>query len=306
MIRMTLPALALLVSAQTFSPQLPAAIPATDAPVAEAFTLRWSDMYTGSGAPALAGQKYTVHYTGWLRDGTQFDSSRDRNVPLQFVQGRRQVISGWEAGFEGMKVGGRRRLFIPHQMAYGDKGSGKVIPPKAELIFDVELLGVEDVPETPAAADLLLAWNDTETKMMALMKAIPEDKYDWRPAPGQRSIREVFIHAAAGSRLMLGIADKSLAGDTLQARIKVNEALEKQPLPKDKVLELLTDCFGQVRKTLTPMRAGTLAADATFFGTPTTRRGVYTAMTAHLAEHLGQLIAYSRANGIAPPWLSGQ
>jgi hypothetical protein len=306
MIRMTIPALALLLSAQTFSPQLPAPIPAVQSPVAEAFTLRWSDMYTGTGTPALAGQKYTVHYTGWLRDGTQFDSSRDRNVPLQFVQGRRQVISGWEAGFEGMKVGGRRRLFIPHQMAYGDKGSGKVIPPKAELIFDVELLGVEDVPETPAAADLLLAWNDTETKLMALMKAIPEDKYDWRPAPGVRSIQEVLIHAAAGSRLMLGIADKSLVGDAIPARHKVNLELEKQPLPKDKVLELLTDCFGQVRKTLTPMRAGTLASETTFFGTATTRRGVYTAMTAHLAEHLGQLIAYSRLNGITPPWSTGE
>jgi peptidylprolyl isomerase len=91
-----------------------------------------------------------VHYTGWLRDGTKFDSSRDRSTPFTFVQGRRAVIPGWDAGFEGMRVGGRRRLFIPYQLAYGEKGRNS-IPPKSALIFDVELLDVKDAPPAPAA-----------------------------------------------------------------------------------------------------------------------------------------------------------
>jgi peptidylprolyl isomerase len=90
---------------------------------------------------------FVVHYTGWLRDGTKFDSSRDRGTPLRFEQGKRRVIPGWDAGFEGMRVGGRRRLFVPYQLAYGEKGRGP-IPPRAELVFDVELLGVE--APTPA------------------------------------------------------------------------------------------------------------------------------------------------------------
>src|SRR5450432_3283496 len=81
------------------------------------------DVEIGTGAPAVAGKRYKVHYTGWLRDGTKFDSSRERPEPFQFVQGRRQVIAGWEAGFEGMKVGGKRRLIVPYQMAYGERGS---------------------------------------------------------------------------------------------------------------------------------------------------------------------------------------
>ena len=108
----------------------------------ELAALRYIDITPGTGAPAAAGKRYTVHYTGWLKDGTKFDSSVDRNEPLDFVQGRRQVISGWDMGFEGMKVGGKRRLLIPYQMAYGEAGTGP-IPPKADLIFDVELLSVQ-------------------------------------------------------------------------------------------------------------------------------------------------------------------
>ena len=101
----------------------------------ELFSLKYIDIQQGEGAPAAAGKEFTVHYTGWLRDGTKFDSSRDHNQPSKFVQGRRMVIAGWDTGFEGMKAGGKRRLFIPYQMAYGEKGVGP-IPPKAELIFN--------------------------------------------------------------------------------------------------------------------------------------------------------------------------
>jgi peptidylprolyl isomerase len=90
-----------------------------------------------------------VHYTGWLTDGKKFDSSHDTmpngapRTPLAFPQGSRRVIAGWDLGFEGMRVGGRRRLFIPYQLGYGEAGRPP-IPPKAELIFDVELMAVAD------------------------------------------------------------------------------------------------------------------------------------------------------------------
>src|SRR5215813_3155159 len=121
----------------------------------DAATLRWIELKAGDGPAAQPGQEYTLHYTGWLHDGTKFDSSVDRGKPFVFVQGRRQVIAGFDIGFAGMKVGGKRRLFLPHQLAYGEKGRGK-IPPKAELIFDVELLGVKDVEGGKEAAELLL------------------------------------------------------------------------------------------------------------------------------------------------------
>src|SRR3954454_19087027 len=98
-------------------------------------TLRMIEMKVGDGAAAAPGQEYTLHYTGWLRDGTKFDSSVDRGKPFVFVQGRRQVISGFDIGFMGMKVGGKRRLILPYQLAYGEKSRGK-IPARAELIFD--------------------------------------------------------------------------------------------------------------------------------------------------------------------------
>ena len=113
--------------------------------------MRYIEVSAGTGKLAEPGKVYVVHYTGWLKDGTKFDSSRDRTEPLSFEQGKRKVIPGWDAGFEGMRVGGKRRFIIPYQLAYGEKGRGK-IPPKAELIFDVELMDVKDPPPDPAAA----------------------------------------------------------------------------------------------------------------------------------------------------------
>jgi len=115
------------------------------------YSMRYIETVVGTGARAEPGKVYMVHYTGWLHDGTMFDSSRDRPEPLSFEQGKRKVIPGWDAGFENMRVGGKRRFFIPYQLAYGEKGRGK-IPAKADLIFDVELIDVKDpVPETAAA-----------------------------------------------------------------------------------------------------------------------------------------------------------
>jgi FKBP-type peptidyl-prolyl cis-trans isomerase FkpA len=100
------------------------------------------DLVLGNGAEATAGQKVTVHYTGWLTNGTKFDSSKDRRDPFVFSLGRGQVIKGWDQGVQGMKVGGKRKLTIPPEMGYGSRGAGGVIPPNATLVFEVELLGV--------------------------------------------------------------------------------------------------------------------------------------------------------------------
>jgi FKBP-type peptidyl-prolyl cis-trans isomerase len=104
--------------------------------------LAYSDKKVGKGPVAKAGQNVSVQYTGWLPDGTKFDSSRDRNEPFGFPLGGGQVIKGWDEGVAGMRVGGRRLLVIPPDLGYGAAGSGP-IPPNSILVFDVELLAVK-------------------------------------------------------------------------------------------------------------------------------------------------------------------
>lgn len=99
-------------------------------------------LQNGDGAEAKAGQTVSVHYTGWLTDGTKFDSSVDRGQPFGFPLGAGRVIKGWDEGVVGMKVGEKRRLTIPASMGYGARGAGGAIPPNATLVFEVELLGV--------------------------------------------------------------------------------------------------------------------------------------------------------------------
>ena len=101
------------------------------------------DLQVGNGAEAAAGQYVSVHYTGWLTDGTKFDSSKDRGDPFEFPLGAGHVIRGWDEGVQGMKVGGSRKLTIPSNLGYGPRGAGGVIPPNATLVFEVELLGTE-------------------------------------------------------------------------------------------------------------------------------------------------------------------
>ena len=105
--------------------------------------LQYQDVAVGDGAEAAQGQVAVVHYTGWLTDGTKFDSSRDRGSPFSFPLGAGQVIAGWDEGVAGMKVGGRRKLLIPASLGYGEMGAPPVIPPGATLVFDVELLDVK-------------------------------------------------------------------------------------------------------------------------------------------------------------------
>ena len=104
--------------------------------------LQIQEIAQGTGAEATSGQTVSVHYTGWLLDGTKFDSSLDRGKPFSFTLGAGMVIKGWDQGVAGMKVGGKRKLTIPADLGYGQRGAGGVIPPGATLVFDVELLGV--------------------------------------------------------------------------------------------------------------------------------------------------------------------
>ena len=123
----------------------PAVMPAT--PVMMPGGTRATDTRVGAGAEAQPGRYITVHYTGWLYSdggrGKKFDSSLDRRQPFSFVLGAGEVILGWDEGFAGMKIGGKRTLVIPSEAGYGARGAGGDIPPGATLIFDVELLGVE-------------------------------------------------------------------------------------------------------------------------------------------------------------------
>ncbi len=140
--------------------QFAASIPATVAPTRSIASLDAIELVPGTGAAASYGKCVYAHYTGWLTDGTKFDSSRDTTArgtprePLVVPLGFRRVILGWDVGFDGLKVGGQRRLIIPYQFAYGPLGRPPVIPPAATLIFDIELLAVGDTlpraPGTPA------------------------------------------------------------------------------------------------------------------------------------------------------------
>jgi FKBP-type peptidyl-prolyl cis-trans isomerase len=105
--------------------------------------LQYQDLVVGSGAEAKAGDIVSVHYTGWLQDGTKFDSSLDRGKPIEFILGTGAVIKGWDEGLAGMKVGGKRKLVIPPELGYGPNGSPPVIPANAVLIFEVELVDVK-------------------------------------------------------------------------------------------------------------------------------------------------------------------
>ena len=104
--------------------------------------LKYRDLVVGTGEEARIGATAVVHYTGWLEDGTKFDSSVDRGVPFEFVIGQGQVIKGWDEGVGSMNVGGKRELIIPPDLAYGDRGAGTVIPPGATLKFEVELIAL--------------------------------------------------------------------------------------------------------------------------------------------------------------------
>lgn len=105
--------------------------------------LQYEDLVVGNGTMAEPGMNVSVHYTGWLTDGTKFDSSVDRGQAFKFQLGAGMVIQGWDEGVKGMRIGGKRKLTIPSDLGYGPRGAGGVIPPNATLVFDVELLDVK-------------------------------------------------------------------------------------------------------------------------------------------------------------------
>ena len=114
----------------------------------QTFSLDYQEIKVGTGELAAPHKYYTVHYSGYLPDGTKFDSSVDRNEPFTFPIGAHQVVPGWDLGLQGMHVGGKRRLFVPYQLGYGERGKAP-IPPKAEMVFDIELISQSDA--NPAA-----------------------------------------------------------------------------------------------------------------------------------------------------------
>jgi FKBP-type peptidyl-prolyl cis-trans isomerase len=112
-------------------------------PITTASGLTYVDLKVGKGVVVARGDTVAVHYTGWLKNGKQFDSSVNRQAPFQFTVGAGTVIKGWDEGIQGMKLGGKRKLTIPPQLGYGERGAGGLIPPKAVLIFEVEVVGVD-------------------------------------------------------------------------------------------------------------------------------------------------------------------
>ena len=176
--------------------KLPPGVPPVRGIVKTAFSLRYQDMKIGTGAEAEPNKIYKVHYTGWLAaDGHKFDSSRDHKTPvmgkdgkpeldadgkpkmndgdpISFPQGFGRVIPGFDQGFTGMKVGGKRRLFIPWQLAYGARGrpgpnaANPGIPPKADLIFDIELVEVSEMPAPQARPEMMNGPNGQPMRMM--------------------------------------------------------------------------------------------------------------------------------------------
>lgn len=153
----------------SFTPGPPGAPDAPQAVEADDFIetdtgLQYYDIEDGEGEAATAGQRVTVHYTGWLTDGVMFDSSLERGEPIDLVLGAGQVIPGWEEGVAGMQVGCKRQLVIPAALAYGERGAGGVIPPDATLVFELELLKLEDGPPgAPEAPQEIEADDFTET-----------------------------------------------------------------------------------------------------------------------------------------------
>ncbi len=131
-----------LVSVRAGAPAAPAEVQASDYVVTDS-GLKYYDLEVGDGPSPAQGQTAVVHYTGWLEDGTKFDSSLDRGQPFSFVLGTGGVIKGWDEGVATMKVGGQRQMVIPPELGYGERGAGNVIPPGATLIFEVELLEIQ-------------------------------------------------------------------------------------------------------------------------------------------------------------------
>jgi uncharacterized damage-inducible protein DinB len=150
--------------------------------------------------------------------------------------------------------------------------------------------------------DFLLSFNDAEIKTMSLAKAMPAEKYSWRPGKGVRSVGEVYVHIANGNRLLLAVSHGMLARDAFMKMVQDNEQREKTLSDKAKVVADLEASFKAVHSALERAGADSLSKPIKFFGEDATPEAAYMSILEHASEHLGQSIAYARMNGIVPPW----
>jgi uncharacterized damage-inducible protein DinB len=177
----------------------------------------------------------------------------------------------------------------------------------ALIVFAV-LLVVAQSPKSPSTfqQEFLISFNDAETKVVTLAKAMPSEKYSWRPGTGVRSVGEVYVHIANGNRLLLSLMGGMPARDAFMKTVQDNEQREKTVTEKAKVVADLEASFKQVHSALEAASDADLSKPVDFFGEQTTPRAVYMSILEHVSEHLGQSIAYARINGIVPPWSRGE
>lgn len=163
-------------------------------------------------------------------------------------------------------------------------------------------LAQDQKPANGFERDFLISFNDVEVKTMSLAKAMPEEKYSWRPGAGVRSVSEVYVHIANGNRLLLALMHGMPERDAFMKMVQDNEQREKSIAGKAKVLADLESSFKQVHSILEAAGADALSKPIKFFGEDASPAAAYMSILSHVSEHLGQSIAYARMNGIVPPW----
>ena len=177
----------------------------------------------------------------------------------------------------------------------------------ALLVF-AGLLVVAQAPKSPNKfqQEYLLSFNDAETKVVSLAKAMPAEKYSWRPGKDVRSVGEVYVHIANGNRLLLGLLNGMPAREAFMKIVAANERREKTVTGKDEVIADLVASFQEVHTALDGATDTDLSKSINLFGQQTTQRADYLTILEHASEHMGQSIAYARMNGVVPPWSRGQ
>jgi hypothetical protein len=249
---------------------------APDTP-ARTFVALWcEETQVGAGAEAVADSVLTVNYEGRLADGTEFGSSR--NKPFSFMLGRRQVIAGWEAGFYGMRAGGRRRLLIPWQLGYGTTPVG-IIPACSDLIFEVELLAVTELPRNSVANEVQEPFQRMRSALRTVAQKFPILMQDWRPSEGAESLREI-------------VRGTTVRVNTLVDAMRAEDVNPRSPVPGGTdvdVWESLEICMSTVEALMQATRIGLLNSNCTIQGELTTQRGVFVAIDVELAECLGAI-----------------
>ena len=154
--------------------------------------------------------------------------------------------------------------------------------------------------------EFLLSFDDVQTKVLTLAKAIPADKFSWRPGAGVRSVSEVYVHIANGNRLLLALMNGMPAREEFMKMVQTNEQRERTVTGKAKIVADLEASFKEVHDALDSASGDQLSKPIKFFGEDATPRAVYMTILSHVSEHLGQSIAYARMNGIVPPWSRGE